>query len=171
MPPETVYTRAGSCVADMVNGSLHSIFSWQSVQAFIGHVRVRRPRSRAASVHRIQPMSKAGGKAAVATIVKLMVPAGKASAQPPVGPALGAKGVKAMDFAKEFNARTADLEPGLLTPTVVTIQPDRTFSFKTLSMCVQTHTSPTYIAFAEARCEYHHRSSQTRSGSHGHHQH
>ncbi|CCU98552.1 unnamed protein product [Malassezia sympodialis ATCC 42132] len=77
-------------------------------------------------------MSKAGGKAAVATIVKLMVPAGKASAQPPVGPALGAKGVKAMDFAKEFNARTADLEPGLLTPTVVTIQPDRTFSFKTL---------------------------------------
>lgn len=79
-------------------------------------------------------MSKAGGKAAVATVVKLMVPAGKASAQPPVGPALGAKGVKAMDFAKEFNARTADLEPGLLTPTVVTIQPDRTFSFKTLSM-------------------------------------
>ncbi|WFD28290.1 mitochondrial 54S ribosomal protein YmL19 [Malassezia nana] len=78
-------------------------------------------------------MSKAGGKAAVATIVKLMVPAGKASAQPPVGPALGAKGVKAMDFAKEFNARTADLEPGLLIPTVVTIQPDRTFNFKTLT--------------------------------------
>ena len=78
-------------------------------------------------------MSKAGGKAAAATIVKLMVPAGKASAQPPVGPALGAKGVKAMDFAKEFNARTADLEPGLLTPAVVTIQPDRTFSFNILS--------------------------------------
>ncbi|WFD43126.1 mitochondrial 54S ribosomal protein YmL19 [Malassezia psittaci] len=78
-------------------------------------------------------MSRAGGKAAVATVVKLMVPAGKASAQPPVGPALGAKGVKAMDFAKEFNARTAELEPGLLTPAVVTIQPDRTFSFDILT--------------------------------------
>lgn len=78
-------------------------------------------------------MSKSGAKAA-ASLVKLLIPAGKASAQPPVGPALGAKGVKAMDFAKEFNARTADLEPGILTPTVVTIQPDRTFSFKTLSM-------------------------------------
>ena len=82
-------------------------------------------------------MSKAGGKggakAAVATVVKLLVPAGSASAQPPVGPALGAKGVKAIDFAKEFNARTVDLEPGLLTPTVVTIQPDRTFSFRTLT--------------------------------------
>lgn len=87
-------------------------------------------------------MSKAGGKAAVATIVKLMVPAGKASAQPPVGPALGAKGVKAMDFAKEFNARTADLEPGLLIPTVVTIQPDRTFNFKTLSMYFDLTTAP-----------------------------
>lgn len=82
-------------------------------------------------------MSKAGGKggakAAVATVVKLLVPAGSASAQPPVGPALGAKGVKAIDFAKEFNARTVDLEPGLLTPTIVTIQPDRTFSFRTLT--------------------------------------
>lgn len=46
-------------------------------------------------------MSKKGGaKAAVTSIVQLLVPAGKASAQPPVGPALGAKGVKAMDFAK-----------------------------------------------------------------------
>ena len=77
-------------------------------------------------------MSKKGGKAAVAaaaSFVKLLVPAGKASAQPPVGPALGAKGVKAMDFAKEFNARTAHLEPGLPTPAIVTINPDRTFSF------------------------------------------
>jgi large subunit ribosomal protein L11 len=45
-------------------------------------------------------MSKKGGAAAAAQLVKLIVPAGKASAQPPVGPALGAKGVKAMDFAK-----------------------------------------------------------------------
>ncbi|PKI83650.1 mitochondrial 54S ribosomal protein YmL19 [Malassezia vespertilionis] len=78
-------------------------------------------------------MSKAGGKQLIATLVKLMVPAGTASAQPPVGPALGAKGVKAIDFAKEFNARTADLEPGLLTPTVVTVNPDRSFSFTTMT--------------------------------------
>lgn len=74
-------------------------------------------------------MSKAQSTSKV--LVKLLVPAGKASAQPPVGPALGAKGVKAMDFAKEFNARTAHLDPGLPTPTEVTINPDRTFSFVT----------------------------------------
>lgn len=77
-------------------------------------------------------MSKKG-PAMVATLVKLIVPAGKASAQPPVGPALGAKGVKAMDFAKEFNARTAHLEVGLPTPTIVHINPDRTFTFETRS--------------------------------------
>lgn len=78
-------------------------------------------------------MSKKGGQAAVAaaaSFVKLLVPAGKASAQPPVGPALGAKGVKAMDFAKEFNAKTAHLEVGIPTPAIVKINPDRTFSFE-----------------------------------------
>jgi large subunit ribosomal protein L11 len=94
-------------------------------------------------------MSKAGGKAAVATVVKLIVPAGKASAQPPVGPALGAKGVKAIDFSKEFNARTAHLEPGLLTPTVVRIQPDRSFSFTTHSMSLLT-APPTSLLLKRA---------------------
>ncbi|PWN29884.1 ribosomal protein L11 [Jaminaea rosea] len=74
-------------------------------------------------------MSKKGGAAAATQLVKLLVPAGKASAQPPVGPALGSKGVKAMDFAKLFNERTAHLEPGLPTPAVITISPDRTFTF------------------------------------------
>ncbi|CAO1621227.1 unnamed protein product [Jaminaea pallidilutea] len=74
-------------------------------------------------------MSKRGA-AATAQVVKLLVGAGKASAQPPVGPALGAKGVKAMDFAKQFNEKTAHLEPGVLTPAIVTIQPDRTFTFE-----------------------------------------
>lgn len=81
-------------------------------------------------------MSKKGGASAAAMaaqVVRLIVPAGKASAQPPVGPALGAKGVKAMDFAKEFNARTAHLELGIPTPAVVTINPDRTFSFQVRS--------------------------------------
>ncbi|KAK0529414.1 mitochondrial 54S ribosomal protein YmL19 [Tilletia horrida] len=82
-------------------------------------------------------MSKKGGAAASAavSIVKLLVPAGKASAQPPVGPALGAKGVKAMDFAKLFNERTAQYEVGVPIPTEVTINPDRTFTFV-------THTPP-----------------------------
>lgn len=62
---------------------------------------------------------------------RLLIPAGKAAPSPPVGPALGARGVKAMDFCKEFNARTAHVEPGVPTPTLITIQPDRTFAFIT----------------------------------------
>lgn len=59
------------------------------------------------------------------------MPAGKAAPTPPVGPALGAKGVKSMDFCKEFNARTAHMAPGIPVPTMITVQPDRTFSFIT----------------------------------------
>lgn len=66
-----------------------------------------------------------------AVMVKLLIPAGKASPSPPVGPALGAKGVKSMDFCKEFNARTAHIEPGLVLPTRIQIFPDKTFTFVT----------------------------------------
>lgn len=69
--------------------------------------------------------------AAASSIIRLIVPAGKASPSPPVGPALGAKGVKSMDFCKEFNARTANLEPGTPVPSLITVNPDRTFSFTT----------------------------------------
>ncbi|EJT52032.1 60s ribosomal protein l19 [Trichosporon asahii var. asahii CBS 8904] len=69
------------------------------------------------------------GKAAVTQIVKLLVPAGKATPSPPVGPALGARAVKAIDFCKEFNARTAHFKPDVPIPTLITINPDRTFSF------------------------------------------
>ncbi|PPQ77310.1 hypothetical protein CVT25_010892 [Psilocybe cyanescens] len=75
-------------------------------------------------------MSKAAGKAR-AQIVRLLIPAGKAAPTPPVGPALGARGVKSMDFCKEFNARTAHIEPGVPIPTLITVQPDRTFTFVT----------------------------------------
>ncbi|RXW25840.1 hypothetical protein EST38_g115 [Candolleomyces aberdarensis] len=74
-------------------------------------------------------MSKAAK--ARAQIVRLLIPAGKAAPTPPVGPALGARGVKSMDFCKEFNARTATIEPGVPVPTLITVQPDRTFSFVT----------------------------------------
>ncbi|KAK6957666.1 hypothetical protein Daesc_000453 [Daldinia eschscholtzii] len=62
-------------------------------------------------------------------IVKLLVGAGKATPSPPVGPALGSKGVKSMDFCKEFNARTAHILPGTPMPTRVTVRADRSFHF------------------------------------------
>lgn len=63
-------------------------------------------------------------------IVKLIVGAGQASPSPPVGPALGSKGVKSMDFCKEFNARTAHMTTGIPIPARVTVRPDRSFSFE-----------------------------------------
>ncbi len=64
-------------------------------------------------------------------VQRLIVGAGKAAPTPPVGPALGAKGVKSMDFCKEFNALTAHISPGTPIPTIITIQPDRSFTFAT----------------------------------------
>ncbi|GJJ07372.1 hypothetical protein Clacol_001574 [Clathrus columnatus] len=75
-------------------------------------------------------MSKAA-TAGRAQLVRLLLSAAKATPSPPIGPALGARGVKAIDFCKEFNARTAHIQPGIPIPTLITIQPDRTFSFVT----------------------------------------
>ncbi|KAI0541226.1 mitochondrial 54S ribosomal protein YmL19 [Xylaria digitata] len=74
-------------------------------------------------------MSKRGASVAADQIVKLIVGAGQASPSPPVGPALGSKGIKSMDFCKEFNARTAHITPGTPMPTRVTVRGDRTFHF------------------------------------------
>ncbi|KAI0525750.1 ribosomal protein L11 [Xylaria bambusicola] len=74
-------------------------------------------------------MSKRGASAAADQIVKLIVGAGQASPSPPVGPALGSKGIKSMDFCKEFNARTAHIAQGTPMPTRVTVRGDRTFHF------------------------------------------
>ncbi|KAF2760143.1 ribosomal protein L11 [Pseudovirgaria hyperparasitica] len=62
-------------------------------------------------------------------LVKLIVGAGQASPSPPVGPALGSKGVKSMDFCKEFNARTASYIVGTPIPCLITVRPDRSFAF------------------------------------------
>ncbi|KAK9468256.1 ribosomal protein L11 [Lipomyces arxii] len=78
-------------------------------------------------------MAARGGQQAKNVLVKLIVGAGSATPSPPVGPAIGSKGVKAMDFCKEFNARTAHLTPGIPISCVITIRPDRTFSFETKS--------------------------------------
>lgn len=76
-------------------------------------------------------MSKKGGSSAIKNVlVKLIVGAGQASPQPPVGPALGSKGVKAIDFCKEFNARTANYVVGTPIPALVTVKPDRSFTFE-----------------------------------------
>jgi large subunit ribosomal protein L11 len=63
--------------------------------------------------------------------VKLQVKAGSATPSPPIGPALGQRGVNIMGFCKEFNARTADLEKGTPLPTVITVYQDKSFTFVT----------------------------------------
>lgn len=61
--------------------------------------------------------------------IKLQVPAGKANPSPPIGPALGQKGVNIMAFCKEFNAASANMEPGLPIPVVITVFSDKSFTF------------------------------------------
>ena len=61
--------------------------------------------------------------------VKLQVPAGQANPSPPIGPALGQQGVNIMEFCKQFNAQTQQLEKGLPIPVVITVYSDRSFTF------------------------------------------
>ena len=61
--------------------------------------------------------------------IKLQIPAGQANPSPPVGPALGQKGVNIMEFCKAFNAATQSLEPGLPIPVVITVYSDKSFTF------------------------------------------
>jgi len=63
-------------------------------------------------------------------LIKLQIPAGNATPAPPVGPALGQKGVNIMDFCKQFNAKTAD-QAGMIIPVVITVYSDRSFTFVT----------------------------------------
>jgi len=62
--------------------------------------------------------------------IKLQIPAGNANPAPPVGPALGQKGVNIMDFCKQFNAKTSD-QQGMIIPVVITVYADRSFTFIT----------------------------------------
>ena len=65
--------------------------------------------------------------------IKLQVPAGSANPSPPIGPALGQRGLNIMEFCKAFNAQTQNLEPGMPVPVVITAYADRSFSFITKS--------------------------------------
>ena len=64
-------------------------------------------------------------------IIKLQVPAGKANPSPPIGPALGQRGLNIMEFCKAFNAATQNMEPGMPVPVVITAYGDRSFTFVT----------------------------------------
>ena len=64
-------------------------------------------------------------------MIKLQVPAGKANPSPPIGPALGQRGLNIMEFCKAFNAQTQNLEPGMPIPVVITAYGDRSFTFVT----------------------------------------
>jgi large subunit ribosomal protein L11 len=63
--------------------------------------------------------------------LKLQIPAGQANPSPPVGPALGQRGVNIVEFCKSFNAATQQMEPGMPIPVIITVYSDRSFSFET----------------------------------------
>ena len=68
-------------------------------------------------------------KKKVTAIIKLQCPAAKATAAPPIGPALGPHGVSAPQFVQQFNERTKSMEPGLIIPVVITVYQDKSFTF------------------------------------------
>jgi large subunit ribosomal protein L11 len=65
----------------------------------------------------------------VVGLIKLQVPAGKANPSPPIGPALGQRGLNIMEFCKAFNAATQKMEPGLPVPVIITAYADKSFTF------------------------------------------
>ena len=67
----------------------------------------------------------------IENVVRLQIPAGQANPSPPVGPALGQVGVNIMEFCNAFNAKTADAEPGILIPVVISVYSNKTFTFVT----------------------------------------
>lgn len=67
----------------------------------------------------------------IAGYLKLQVPAGAASPSPPIGPALGQRGLNIMEFCKAFNAKTQEMEKGMPVPTIITIFSDKSFTFVT----------------------------------------
>jgi len=78
----------------------------------------------------------------IAGFIKLQIPAGQANPAPPVGPALGQKGVNIMEFCKQFNART-QAQAGLIIPVVITVFSDKSFTFV-------TKTTPAAVLLARA---------------------
>ena len=69
----------------------------------------------------------------IANLVKLQIPAGQANPSPPVGPALGQAGLNIMEFCNAFNSQTANSEPGVLIPVVISVYSDKSYTFVTKS--------------------------------------
>ena len=67
----------------------------------------------------------------VVGFIKLQVPAGAANPSPPIGPALGQRGVNIMEFCKAFNAKTGEMQKGMPVPTIITVYQDKSFTFET----------------------------------------
>ena len=82
----------------------------------------------------------------IAGYLKLQIPAGKANPSPPVGPALGQRGINIMEFCKAFNAATGSIEPGTPTPVVITCFTDKSFAFE-----VKTAPASYYILKAAGK--------------------
>src|SRR5256886_5577889 len=80
--------------------------------------------------------------------IKLQVPAGKANPAPPIGPALGQHGVNIMEFCKAFNAKTAQMDPDLKVPVVITVYADRSFTFETDRKSTRLNSSHSQISYA-----------------------
>ena len=76
-------------------------------------------------------MKMAKSKKKILGLIKLQIPAGKANPSPPVGPALGQKGLNIMEFCKAFNAATQKMEPGIPVPVIITAYEDKSFTFVT----------------------------------------
>src|ERR1700754_2614173 len=92
-----------------------------------GPLNLNRPaRASGLASNRVRKMAKK-----ITGYIKLQVPAGAANPSPPIGPALGQRGLNIMDFCKAFNAATGDMEKGMPIPTVITVYADRSFSFIT----------------------------------------
>ena len=77
--------------------------------------------------------------------IKLQVPAGAANPSPPIGPALGQRGVNIMEFCKAFNASTEKMDKGTPLPTIITVYADRSFSFVTLLLGGSQATRPVQV--------------------------
>ena len=76
---------------------------------------------------------KAKKRKKVENLVKLQIPAGQANPSPPVGPALGQAGLNIMEFCNAFNSQTANSEPGVLIPVVISVYSDKSYTFVTKS--------------------------------------
>lgn len=86
--------------------------------------------SRCQPVMALNPAIEVGMAKKIEAYIKLQVAAGQANPSPPVGPALGQRGVNIMEFCKAFNAKTQGLDQGMPTPVIITVYSDRSFTFE-----------------------------------------